>query len=84
MSPEVLYTVLQQGQAVSLVRARDAETAIEIAMQMLGALGPVYGPLHVRTATPVESTRFFNEAIEWSGGMTLAGITLENGVEHLH
>jgi hypothetical protein len=74
--PELLFTVLQRGEAVSIVRARSADGAIDIAAHMLEALGPIEAPLQARSATPFESLRFFDHAQAWSGGLSLAGIVL--------
>jgi hypothetical protein len=71
-----LFTVVQRGTAVSIVRASSVDCAIDIAARMLEALGPLHAPLQARHATPLESLRFFDDAQAWVGDLSLAGIAL--------
>jgi hypothetical protein len=76
-APELLFTVTQLGKAVSIVRAKDASAAIEIAHHMLEVVRPVEAPLQARFATALESRKFFDDACAWIGGVRLAGIILD-------
>jgi hypothetical protein len=75
-TPERLFTVMDQGEVVSIVRARDVDSAIYIAENLLEFCRPDHEPLQARSATALESRRFFEDAYAWSGGVILAGIVL--------
>jgi hypothetical protein len=75
-APELLFTILDRDEAVSIVRAYNADAAIHIAENMLELCRPDHEPLRARTSTAIESSRFFEDAFAWSGGIALAGIVL--------
>lgn len=79
-APDLLFTITDQGEAVSIVRARDAAAAVYIAENMLEYCRPHHEPLQARTATAIESNRFFEDASAWSGDLALAGIVLSKPV----